>query len=96
MLAARLLRDDGGKYFVVKDSGGQKLSHVHYEEEPGRRLAAKLLTKDEARRIAANVAKLPEILNYAKEKSSSVLCLSDFEGKVCHAHTNKIIRVDSR
>jgi hypothetical protein len=38
--------------FIVRDQNGQALAYVYFEEEPGRRAAAHLLTREEARRIA--------------------------------------------
>jgi hypothetical protein len=38
--------------YMLADGARQKLAYIYFEEEPGRRTAAKLLTKDEARKIA--------------------------------------------
>ena len=41
---------------------GQKSAHVYFKDEPGRRGAAKLLTRDDAHRIALDFATLPDLL----------------------------------
>ena len=38
--------------FIVKDHAGHSLAYVYFEEEPGRRAAAHLLTRDEARAVS--------------------------------------------
>jgi hypothetical protein len=59
--------DEESACFVVRDPSGQKLAYVYFEEELGRRLAAKGLTKAVARRIAVNIAKLPGLVNRAAD-----------------------------
>lgn len=44
--------------FVVRDSNGQPLSNVYFEDESKRRL----FTRDEARHLARTLSELPQFL----------------------------------
>jgi hypothetical protein len=49
--------------YVVRDATGQALAYLYSRENEAEARQAKVLTKDEAaRRIAINVARLPELL----------------------------------
>ena len=46
----------------VCDANGQSLAYVYSRENPNDARITKVLTEDEARRIASNIAKLPTLL----------------------------------
>ena len=50
--------------YVVRDPNGQALAYVYSRATETDAMQAKVLTDDEARRVAANIARLPRLLGH--------------------------------
>jgi hypothetical protein len=58
--------------FIVNDANCFAVSYVYFEDETGRPAAANLMTKDEARRVAAGIARLPELLRAERPDANAL------------------------
>jgi hypothetical protein len=66
----RVEQIDGG--YLVKDANGQPLAYIYGRDTLVDENTASVLTMDEARFIASNIAKLPTLLTF-REVSSFIL-----------------------
>jgi hypothetical protein len=62
-----------GISYIVRDANNFAVAYIYFESEPGRRAAAHLMTKDEARKIANGIAQLPDLLGVRQREDGNAL-----------------------
>lgn len=58
--------EESGESFQIVDSVGRHLAYVYFEDERTRRYFTKRLSKDDARRMAQQILRLPELVRIAR------------------------------
>ena len=58
--------EEQGESFQLRDAAGHILAYVCFEDEPTRRNFSMRLSKDDARRMAQQILRLPELVRIAK------------------------------
>jgi hypothetical protein len=67
--------DEHPDSFIVKDATGQPLAFLFCDDDPQRQMSTKRLSRDEARRIAANIGMLPDLLHGAQKLPANTAAL---------------------
>jgi hypothetical protein len=52
-----------GERYMVANASGYPLAYVYHEDEPGRGIVTRRLTREDARKLATQIARLPELLD---------------------------------
>src|SRR5438046_83567 len=63
--------------FVIRDANDWPIAYLYFEDEPTRQATQKRLSKDEARRIATQIPRLPELLTLEKQAHGDVTSQGD-------------------
>ena len=60
-----------GISYIVRDANKFPVAYIYFDPKPGRRSAANMMTKGEARQIAAGIAEMPQLLGRLRRAETS-------------------------